>query len=488
MRRAILVLLAGPLGACAVGPNFNSPTAPSTAGYAPAGALPTVTAAAPLAGGEAQTLVAGLDIPGQWWTLYQSAPLNDLINRALSQNPTLKSAQAALRQAQENAFAARGSLFPSASGSLGVARQKTSNAAFGLPGGGSSIYTLDSGSVNVSYTVDLFGGVRRQIEALNAQAEYERFALEAAYLSLTANVVIGVVNEASLREQLSATEQIAAAQEKQLQIVQKRLSAGGASRADVLQQQAALQGTLATLPGLRNQLAQARNLLSAYAGELPADFTVVPFSLDSLSLPAQLPVSLPSRLVEQRPDVREYAALLHEATAQIGVVTANLLPQVTLSGSIGAQAGRFADLFKPGSGVWSLGAALAQPLFKGGTLVHQRRAAVAAAEEAEANYRATVITAFENVSDALYALDADAQTLQAQQTAASSARDSLNLVQVQYQSGAASYLQVLSAEQTYQNAAIALVRARAQRFADTAALFQALGGGWWNRPTIARQM
>lgn len=483
--------LAGCLGmltACAVGPNFKTPPAPNTQGYAPEGALSNTTAGAAVAGGEAQRFVEAQDIPGQWWTLFQSAPLNDLIARGLARNPTLKAAQAALRQANETTAAARGSFFPSVTGSLSATRQKASAAAFGLPAGSSLLYTLDSGSVNVAYTLDAFGGVRRQVEALNAQAEYERFALEASYLSLTANIVTAAVTEASLRAQIGATEDIADAQRKQLDIAQRRFNAGGASRADVLQQQASLQAVLATLPGLKSQLAQERNLLATYVGDLPAEFTGPEFTLDSMTLPQDLPVSLPSKLVEQRPDVREYTALLHEATAQIGVATANMLPQITLNGSIGAESTSFSDLFKAGSGVWSIGASIAQPLFKGGQLLHQRRAAIAAADQASANYQATVINAFQNVSDTLHALSADAETLLAQDTAAKSAAESLKLVQVQYQSGGASYLQVLSAEQTYQNAAVALVRARAQRFADTAALFQALGGGWWNRPDIARQM
>ena len=263
------------------------------------------------------------------------------------------------------------------------------------------------------------------------------------------------------------------------------MTAGGASRADVLQQQATLQTTLAQLPTLRGQLAQQRNLLAAYVGDMPADYAGPVFTLDSLHLPTDLPLSLPSKFVEQRPDVREYAALLHESTAQIGVATANMLPQITLTGSYGSEAGSFGGLFGTGTSLWSVAGGLTQPLFKGGQLLHQRRAAVAAAEEADSNYRSTVITAFQNVSDALYALSADAEALAAQDLAERTAAESLKLVQAQYQSGAASYLQVLTSEQSYQNAEVALVKARAQRFADTAALFQALGGGWWNRSDVA---
>jgi NodT family efflux transporter outer membrane factor (OMF) lipoprotein len=478
----VAVVTTGLLAACAVGPNFKAPAAPHTTGFAPAGQIAPETTATALPGGEAQRFVDGKDIPGQWWTLFQSVQLNALIERGLKNSPTLQAAQAALRQANETTAAERGAYYPSVSGTAESQRQKASGAAFGIPGFPASYYyNVQTASVNVSYTLDAFGGTRRQVEALQAQAEYQQFALEASYLTLTANIVTAAVNEASLRAQLAATDDIARSQQKQLDITQRRFAAGAASRADVLQQQATLQATLATLPPLRSQLAQQRNQLAAYVGDLPADYTGAEFNLDSLNMPQDLPVSLPSKLVEQRPDVREYSALLHQATAQIGVATANMLPQITLSGSYGQTAAKWANIFSSSSNVYSLIGSITQPIFKGGQLMHQRRAAVAAAQEAAANYQATVITAFQNVSNTLYALQSDADTLAAQATAERSAADSLTLVQAQYKSGGASFLQVLSSEQTYQTAAVALVKARALRFADTAALFQALGGGWWNR-------
>ena len=470
------------LSGCAVGPNYKPPQAPHTAGFAPTGQLAPQTAAAPLPGGEAQRFVDGMDIPGQWWTVFQSPQLNALIETALANSPTLEAAQAALRQANETVAAQRGSYYPSVSGSVQAQRQKASGAAFGIPGFPSSFfYNLDSAALNVSYTLDVFGGVRRQVEALQAQADYEKFQLEASYLALTANIVTAAVTEASLRAQIAATENVAKSQQQQLDITQRRVTAGAASRADVLQQQATLQGTLAGLPPLRSQLAQERNLLATYVGSLPADYMGAELNLDSLTLPLDLPVTLPSKFVEQRPDVRAYSALLHQATAQVGIATANMLPQITITGSYGQDASSFSNLFATGSNVWSLIGGLTQPIFKGGELLHQRRAAVAGAQEAAANYKATVLTAFQNVSDTLYALHADADALAAQTIAERSAADSVTLVQAQYKSGGASYVQVLSSEQTYQTAAVALVKARAQRYADTAALFQALGGGWWNR-------
>jgi NodT family efflux transporter outer membrane factor (OMF) lipoprotein len=472
------------LTSCAVGPNFKKPDAPKTAGFAPAGEIPSQLQPS-ASSGETQRFVTGLDIPGQWWTLFQSPALNALIERALSNSPTLEAAAAALRQARETYAAQRGGYYPSLSAGAGVQRQKVPGAALGAPAIPSVIYTLNNATLNISYTLDPFGGIRRQVEALGAQADYERYALEAAYLSLTANLVTAAITEASLRAQLAATQDIADSQGQQLGITQRRFNAGGASRADILQQQAVLQSTLATLPALRTQLAQQRNLLAAYVGALPPDYAGPEFTLDKLTLPVELPLSVPSKFVEQRPDVRENSELLHEATAQIGVATANMLPNITLSGSYGGEATSFSNVFSPASVVWSLAASATQPIFKGGQLLHQRRAAVAAAQQAAANYRATVITAFQNVSDTLYALKGDAETLETQTLAERTAAQSVNLVQVQYKSGAASYLQVLSAQQSYQAAAVALVKAKAQRYIDTAALFQALGGGWWNRNDVA---
>jgi NodT family efflux transporter outer membrane factor (OMF) lipoprotein len=484
---ASLGLAVSVLIACAVGPNFKPPPPPRDAGsyLPPDHALPEATAAAPVAGGDAQRFVSSQDIPGQWWTLFESAELNGLIEEALRHNPTLEAAQAALRQANENVAAQRGAYLPSLTGTYQAQRADASLASFGLPGNGNYLYTLNSASVNVAYTLDVFGGIRRQVEALQAQADYERSSLEASYLALTANVVTAAVTEASLHAQVAATEEVARSQRAQLDITQRRVTAGGASRVDVLQQQTTLQATLATLPALRTQLAQERDLLATYVGTLPAHYDGGAMRLDALHLPRDLPVSLPSRLVEQRPDVREFSALLHQATAQVGVATANMLPQFTLTGSYGGTSPKFSDLFTPSSAVWSLAGGITQPLFKGGQLVHQRRAAVAAAQQAAANYRATVLTAFQNVADSLLALEGDAEVLAAQSSAEQSASESLRLVQAQYKAGGANYLQVLTAEQAYQNALLALVKARAQRFLDTAALFQALGGGWWNRADTA---
>ena len=472
------------LASCAVGPDFKRPAAPAVSGYTPEKQAPATISAA-VKGGEAQRFVAGMDIPGQWWTLFHSPALDALIKEALQSNPSLEAAQATLRQAQENVLAQRGVLFPSVSGNLSTTREKISGAAFGNPKS-SSIFTLTTGSLSLSYALDVFGGARRQLESTEAQAEFQRYQLEAAYLTLTSNVVAAAVQEASLRAQIAATQEIIEAETQQLDVLQRQFNLGGASRAAVLAQQATLNATQATLPTLEKQLAQQRVLLTALAGRLPSEEISQSFDLAALDLPQELPLSLPSRLVEQRPDIQAAQATLHQASAQIGVATAAMLPQITLSASYGNTVTDAGQLLS-GPGIWSIGAGLVQPIFKGGQLLHEKRAAEAAYDAAAAQYRNTVISAFQDVADALRALQSDAAALAAQLAAERSAADSLAISRTQYQAGAINYSTLLNAETTYQQAHINRVIAQAARFADTAALFQALGGGWWNRADVAGQ-
>ncbi len=466
---------------CSVGPDFVRPVAPEATGYTPE-PLPAQTTASDIAGGEAQRFVQDQDIPGQWWTLFHSEPLNGLIEQALKANPNLQAAQAALREAQENVYATEGAFFPTVSGGVSHTREKISGATFGIPGF-SSIFSVNTAAVSVSYPVDVFGGTRRSVEASEAQAEFERFQLEAAYLTLTANVVTAAVQEASLRAQITATEEIIDAETQQLDVLQRQFELGGSSRAAVLAQAATLAQERATLPPLQKQLAQQRNLLAVLAGRFPSEALAERFELATMQLPQDLPVSLPSQLVEQRPDVRSSQEQLHSASAEIGVATANMLPQFTLSGQYGSSSS--GNLFTPGTGIWSLGASVAQTIFDGGTLLHRKRAAVAAYDQAAAQYRSTVLSAFQNVADALRALQSDADALNAQVAAEQAARDSLELTRRQFQLGAVPYVTLLTAEQTYQQVRITLVQAQANRYSDTAALFQALGGGWWNRADVA---
>jgi len=479
--RSLAVLVAVLLAGCAAGPDFRRPGPPAVASYT-TGAIPAETAAAPVAGGAAQRFATGEKIPAQWWALFRSEPLDRLIRQALADSPTLAAAQATLRIAEENRRAQFGALLPAVDAGASATRQKISGASFGQQGIGLSPFTLYNASVSVSYALDLFGGTRRELEALQAEVDYQRFQLEGAWLALTANLVTTAVQEGALRAQIGATREIVAAEEQQLDLVERQFRLGGASRPDVLAQQAQLAQTRATLPPLEKQLAQARHRLAVLAGRFPGEAGGVPeFDLDRLELPRELPVSLPSSLVRQRPDIRAAEELLHAASARIGVATANLYPQLTLTGSVGTEATRFRDLFGTGTSVWSLGAGLLQPLFRGGELTARRRAAIAAYDQAGALYRETVLEAFLNVADVLRALDMDAQTLKAQADAEAAARAALDLAREQFRLGAASYLTLLNAERQHQQARIGLVQAQAVRFADSAALFQALGGGWWNR-------
>jgi NodT family efflux transporter outer membrane factor (OMF) lipoprotein len=474
---AMFVAVAG----CAVGPNFKRPQAPAVNGYT-AAPLPPETVSAEGKGGEAQRFVSDRDIPAEWWALFHSEPLNRWIRQALAGNPTLAAAQATLREAQENVRAqVGGALFPSVDATLSAKRQQTTGATFGQPGAKGSLYNLYNASVGVSYSLDLFGGARRELESLRSQVDYQRFQLEGAYLTLTANLVTAAVQEASLRAQIEATGEIIAAQEKELSVVEQQFQLGGVSRADVLAQRAQLAQSRATLPPLTLALDRTRHQLAVLAGAFPVEASSPPFDLDGFELPRELPVSLPSMLVRQRPDVLASEALLHQASAEIGVATAALFPQITLTGSYGSQAAKVGDLFSGPATVWSFGAALLQPILHGGELTAKRRAAVAAHDQAAAHYRETVLLAFQNVADALRALDADATALAAQSEAEAAARDALELTQAQFQAGAVSYLTLLNAQRQHQQARVSLVQARAARYADTAALFQALGGGWWNR-------
>ncbi|HEV8027027.1 MAG TPA: efflux transporter outer membrane subunit [Stellaceae bacterium] len=485
MRRAhsalTLAASAALLVGCEVGPDFQRPAAPQATGYTPE-PLPSSTAAADTHGGETQLLIAGRDIPGDWWALYRSPALNALIEDAIKANPNLDAARAALRQAHELELAGVGALFPTVSAGASATREKESLAGFGL-GASSSIFSVNSASLTVDYALDIFGGTRRNIESLAAETEFERFELEATYLSLTANVVTAAVAEASLRGQIAATQQIIDIESQELERLNRDFAAGAANNTAVLQQAATLAQTRATLPPLEKALAQTRDLLAVLLGRLPSDMPATEFALADLELPQELPLTLPSLLVEQRPDIRAAEAQLHAASAQIGVALANMLPQLSLSGSLGTIS--TGAIFQPGTGVWSLGGSLVQPLFEGGTLLHRKRATEAAFDQAAAQYRQTVLIAFQNVADSLRALELDADALNAQLAAERAAADSLTVARRQFELGSGTYLTLLNAEQTYQQAHITLVEAQAARFSDTAALFQALGGGWWNRTDFA---
>jgi len=482
---ASIITLATLLSGCAVGPDFKKPAAPEVSGYTPT-PLSTTSGTTNVAGGEPQRFVSGSDIPGEWWTLFHSKPLNDLIELSLSNNPTLKSAQAALKAAKENVLAQKGTYYPSIAGAFSAARQKTSSEISSTPNSGALYFSMYTPQVNVSYVPDVFGLNRRTVESLQAQEEQARFALAATHITLSANVAADAIQEAALRGQIEATRQLVVINSNMLQTLRLQYAKGYIGRLDVATQESQLAQVSATLPPLLKQLAQQRDLLAALSGRFPSQAPTEPFELASLQLPQELPVSLPSQLVAQRPDVRQAEESLHAASAQVGIAVANRLPTITLSADAGAMALEAGQMFSSGNGFWTLAGGLTQPIFQGGALLHKQRAAKAAYTQAAEQYRATVLTAFQNVADTLIALQEDANGLNAAASARDAAKVTLDLAQNQYQSGYSGYLSLLTAEQTYQQASMNLVQAQANRFADTAALFQALGGGWWHRADLSK--
>jgi NodT family efflux transporter outer membrane factor (OMF) lipoprotein len=476
------LLLAG----CAVGPDFKTPAAPGVGGYT-ATPLDETASSTNVADGEAQRFAEGGDLAGDWWTLFHSPALNELIAAALTNNPDLKAAQAALRAAHENLLAQRGGYFPSVTGSFSATRQKDPRATLApVPSSNAYQYNLFTPQVSVSYSPDVFGLNRRSMESLKAQEQGVRFQMIATYTTLTANVVVTAIQAAAVQAQMDATRRLIDLNSNMVEILKYQLTKGYAGRLDVVAQESQLAQVVATLPPLVKQSAQLRDLLAVLAGRFPNQAPAEKFDLASLRLPTELPVSLPSQLVAQRPDVLQAEANLHAASAQVGIATANRLPNIALTADAGSMALSFDKLFSSGTGFWGLGAAAAAPLFQGGQLLHAERAAKAAYVQAAEQYRSTVLAAFQNVADTLTALQQDAEGLKAAASAADDAEETLNLAQRQWHDGYISYLALLSAEQADQQARINLVQAQADRYADTAALFQALGGGWWHRTDLTK--
>ncbi len=474
------------MAGCMVGPDFKKPAAPDVGSYSPKPAA-TTQSTPNVAGGEAQRFGDNHDVVGDWWTLFHSRQLDELIEQALANNHDLKSAQAALTVAHENTLAQRGSFYPQVSAGFSASRhQDPPGALAAVPATNAFLYNLYTPQVSVSYVPDVFGLNRRTVESLQAQQEQARYQMIATYNTLTSNVVVAAITMASLQMQIDATHAIVDANGKLVDILHYQLSKGVVSGLEVAAQESQLAQAKAALPTLEKQLDQERDLLAVLCGKYPSEAPDEKFDLAALKLPADLPLSLPSELVAQRPDVLQAQEAMHAASAQIGIAEANRLPNLTLTGNAGRTALEFNQLFKSGTGFWSIGADLAAPIFEGGTLMHQERAAKAAYIQASEQYRSTVLTAFQNVADTLSALEHDAEGLKAAAAAADAAKTTLDLSQVQWHAGTASYLSLLSAEQADQQARINLVLAQANRYADTAALFQALGGGWWHRAELAQ--
>jgi NodT family efflux transporter outer membrane factor (OMF) lipoprotein len=481
---AVTVSSAVLLAACAVGPDYRAPEAPGVGAYTERPQAGQ-TDSAPVQGGDAQRFELGAKISADWWTIFGSPDLDALIRAALAGQPTLAAAQAALRQAEENVKAQYAVLYPSVDAGLSARRQRINGATFGNPSIPSSTFNLYNASVNVTYAIDVAGGARRELEALEAGVDFQRLQVEATYLSLTANVATTAFREASLREQIRATRQISEAQDSQLKLAEKQFELGAISGSDLLGQRAQAAQTRATLPPLEKALAQTRNQLAVLIGKVPANAKLPELDFNSFRLPRDLPLSVPSELLKQRPDVRQAEAILRQTNARVGVAEALMFPQLTLSGSYGTAATSTGSLFNPGTQLWNIGANLLQPIFHAGQLQAQKRGAEAAYQQAFAQYQQTVLTAFQDVADVLLALEYDAATLRAQAEAEAASRKSLEVTQEQLKVGGANYLALFNAQRQYSLAKFALVQAQAARYADTAALFQALGGGWWNREPVA---
>ena len=386
--------------------------------------------------------------------------------------------------ARENVLAQRGAYYPSVAGNFSASRQRQSGQVAPALNSNAFLYNLFTPQVTVSYVPDVFGLNRRTVESLQAQEQEVRFQMAAAYTTLTANVVVAAIQEASLQMQIDATRQLIDISADSVKILQYQFDKGYASRLDLAAQESQLAQVTATLPPLLKQLGQVHDLLAVLAGRFPNQAPEVKFDLSTLQLPQDLPLSLPSELVAQRPDVLQAEANLHDASAKIGIAVANRLPNILLTANAGSTAAALDQLFTSGTGFWTLGANVTAPIFQGGTLLHQERAARAAYTQAAEQYRSTVLNAFQNVADTLTALEQDAEALTAAAAAADAAKVTLDLAQRQLQAGYAGYLALLNAEQAYQQGRINLVQAQANRYADTAALFQALGGGWWHRPEL----
>jgi NodT family efflux transporter outer membrane factor (OMF) lipoprotein len=483
-RRVLAVAVAAALLAgCMVGPNFHRPAPPTVSGYTPEPLLPS-TAAAPVPGGASQSFAQGADLAGQWWTLFGSPQVDDLVQRALKANPDLEAARAALKAAHQAWLVQRGTLLPTADVSYEGTREKASGALSPPLSTPNDLFTLHTVTLNVAYTADVFGGLRRQIENVKAQEDNQRFQSEAVFLTLTSNVVAGAIQEASLREQIAANQRLIALASDVLRILRAQKQLGQVTGVDVATQEAALAQAEQALPPLEKQLAAQRDQLADLTGRAPSEDQDAPVRLASLTLPAQLPLSVPSKLVDQRPDVRAAEANLHAASAEIGVAIANRLPNFTLSGQAGGASTVFSSLFADPNTFWAASGMVAQPIFEGGQLLHKQRQAEALYEQSRAQYRSAVLSAFQNVADSLQAIQADSRALAAAAQAETAAETALNITRKQLTAGQVAGINVLLAEELYQQALLARVQAQGARFADTVALFQALGGGWWNRKDL----
>jgi len=474
-RVLFIASLAASIAGCAVGPNYKTPALPPAAGYGVADQPAEV----------GPQLVSGMAVAHDWWRAFGSDDLNDLVDEALKHNPTIDQARATLRAAREATKAQRGAYFPSIEASIQPTREQFAKDLASPTESGQSLYTLTTSQVSVSYTPDVFGANRRAVENLAALEEAQRFELEAARQTIAANVVLAAIQDAALRAQVAAAKTVIDDQRRTLESFRRQHDLGQTSKADLAAQTALLAQAETTLPPLEKAFEINRDLLASLVGRTPGEPVAATFTLDALTLPDALPLSLPGDLVRQRPDVRAAEAQLHAASAAIGVAVAARLPNINLAAAAGSAPLDVGISLANSATFWSLAGTLTQPIFEGGTLLHHERGARAEFEAAAAQYRATVIAAFQNTADTVHALRADAKGSLAAQSSADASDRSLAIARRQLGLGDVSILTVLTAEQADAQARLALAQTRAAQYSDAVALFQALGGGWWNAPAGA---
>jgi NodT family efflux transporter outer membrane factor (OMF) lipoprotein len=465
---------------CAVGPDFRPPAPPSTTRYTSPAETPAADAGE--SGSPQQTLAVGEKLAVDWWTLFHSPDLDSVVKQAIDGSPTLAGAKERLTQAREAIAAASSALYPSVDVGASVTREKVSFTQFGLP---PDVFPLPANfnllqvGTTASYTLDLFGSTHRRIEQRAALADFQRDQLDAAYWALTGNTVAQVVQIAALRAQLKALGDVIEIDRQNLDLVRKERGAGAVPDSDVVSAESQLAQDQTLLPQYEQRLSTAQHALAVLLGRAPADWSPPDFELSALTLPAQLPVTLPSELVHQRPDIQAAEAQLHAASAEIGIATAQLYPAITLSGGISSSAFQTHELFNPAGLVWSIAAGITEPVFDGGKRRAERRAALAAFRAAAADYQQTVLQAFGQVADILQALSHDASLLSAQRRALEMASESVRLQRISYTRGGTGLINLLDAQRQYQQALLGYTRAQAMRYQDTTQLLVAMGGGWW---------
>jgi len=475
---ALMLML---LGGCAVGPDFVTPAAPTETRYTKS---PLHQSTSSNIDKHVQHMDASSEVEEKWWTVFNSPKLDLLVQQALLASPTIQASNATLHQSQNNLRAGYGIFFPKIELDAGASRNRSAPTQTGLSNNG-SIYNLVTVSGSIGYSLDMFGGERRMVEGLQAQADFQRNVTIAAYLSLTANVVNTSIARAAYQNEIRLTQQLIALEIEQLAASMAQFKAGTIPYSSVLLVQSAIAANQSSLAPLKLKYDQSEHLLAILEGIVPANANLTDIEFAEIMLPSNLPLSLPSNLVRQRPDILEAEAQLHAASANIGVATAAMFPSISLSGSYGAAGTNVNNLSLPGGRFWSFGPSIAIPIFQGGTLWFQRKAAINAFEAAQANYRQTVLLAFAQVADTLNGLEHDAENNQAQRESQSIAQENSRLVHVNYTAGLVAYLDVLTADVQLHQAKISYLQTVVQNYQDTVALYVALGGGWWNSDKTA---